>query len=73
MRERRIMISEHALIAATPGRLGVGIGLLTAERLRTPRRRTLGWTLLATGAVSTTPFVLRKVERELRGASAVMG
>jgi len=73
MPERRITIPEHALIAATRGRLGVGIGLLTAERLRTHRRGMLGWTLLATGAVSTLPLVLRKVERELRGASAVMG
>lgn len=73
MREHRITIPELALIAATRGMLGIGIGLLTAERLRTHTRHTVGWTLFAIGVASTIPLVLRQVlrERELRGASAV--
>jgi hypothetical protein len=75
MRERRITIPELALIATTRGMLGIGIGLLSAERLRPHPRRTLGWTLLAIGAVSTIPLVLRQVIRkcEQLAASAVMG
>lgn len=74
MREHRITFPELALIAATRGMLGIGIGLLTAERLRTRTRHTVGWTLFAIGAISTVPIVLRQVlrQRELRGASAVM-
>jgi len=75
MREHRITFPELALIAATRGMLGVGIGLLAAERLRTRTRYTVGWTLFAIGAISTIPIVLRQVmrQRELRGASAVTG
>jgi hypothetical protein len=75
MREHRITFPEIALIAATRGMLGVGIGLLTAERLRTRTRHTLGWTLFAIGAASTIPIVLRQVlrERALRGARVETG
>lgn len=68
MRERRITFPELALIAATRGMLGVGIGLLAAERLRTRTRHTVGWTLFALGAISTIPLVVRQVlrQRELR-------
>jgi hypothetical protein len=74
MREHRITIPELALIAATRAMLGVGIGLLAAERLRTHRRRTVGWTLFAIGVASTLPLALRQVlrQRALRGASAAM-
>jgi len=72
MREHRITTPELALIAATRGMLGIGIGLLTAERLRTHTRNTLGWALFAIGAASTIPLMVRQImrQRELRGASA---
>jgi hypothetical protein len=75
MREHRITFPELAAIAATRGMLGVGIGLLTAERLRTHTRHTVGWTLLMIGAISTIPLALRQIlrERELRGANSVLG
>jgi hypothetical protein len=43
-------------VAATRGMLGFGAGLLLAEHLPAARRRTVGWTLLAIGAVSTIPL-----------------
>jgi hypothetical protein len=61
MRDNRISFPEVALIAATRGMLGVGIGLLAAERLRTNTRHTVGWTLFAIGALSTIPIVVRQV------------
>jgi hypothetical protein len=36
--------------------LGAGIGLLLADRLSDDRRKAVGWTLLAVGAVSTIPL-----------------
>jgi hypothetical protein len=74
MREHRITTPEIALIAATRGMLGVGIGLLAAERLRTHTRHTVGWTLFAIGALSTIPIVLRRIlrQRDLRGARATV-
>ena len=59
MREHRVTVPELALIAGTRGMLGVGIGLLLSERLGSHRRRTVGWTLLAIGAISTIPLALR--------------
>jgi hypothetical protein len=79
MRENRITFPEIALIAATRGMLGVGIGLLTAERLRTRTRHTVGWTLFAIGALSTIPIVVRQImrqreyERHPRGPVTVAG
>jgi hypothetical protein len=56
MKDRIVSLPEIALIAATRGIAGAGVGLLLADRLDAPRRRTLGWTLLAVGALSTIPL-----------------
>ena len=59
MRELRISLPEIALIAATRGMLGVGIGLLIASRLRRKRRVAVGSTLAAVGALATIPLALQ--------------
>jgi hypothetical protein len=58
MRETRVSLPELAMIAATRGMLGVGVGLLIAERVGQERRRAVGATLLAIGALSTIPLAL---------------
>ena len=63
MREQSIKIPELAMIAATRGMLGVGIGLLISERLSRHRRSTVGWTLFVIGAVSTIPLAVRMFQR----------
>ena len=45
-----VAIPELALIAATRGMLGAGIGLLVADRIRRERRRAIGWTLCSSWA-----------------------
>jgi hypothetical protein len=50
-----LTIPEVAFIAATRGALGVGVGLLIAEKIRKPRRQTLGLSLLTLGLVATIP------------------
>ena len=58
MRERSLTIPEIALIGGTRVALGVGIGLLLADRLNDDQRHGAGWALLAIGALTTIPIVL---------------
>jgi len=57
MLERTVTLPQIATIAVTRAALGAGIGLLVAEHLPPGRRRTLGWALVAVGALSTVPLV----------------
>ena len=63
MRENTVTMPEVALISATRAMLGVGIGLLAAERMRTSTRQTVGWTLFAVGALTTIPIAVRQILR----------
>ena len=49
-------IPELILIAGTRVALGVGIGLLLADKLTDNGRRAAGWALVAVGAMSTVPI-----------------
>jgi hypothetical protein len=53
-----VTVPEVALVAATRGIAGAGLGLLAAGLLRPDTRRTLGWTLLSIGALSTIPIAM---------------
>ncbi|HEX3869681.1 MAG TPA: hypothetical protein VHV77_04510 [Pirellulales bacterium] len=53
---------ELGLIAATRAMLGVGIGLLVGEHLSDNHRKTLGWSLLLAGAISTIPLAIDVLE-----------
>ena len=67
MRKTQITLPELALIAATRGLLGAGIGLLLADRLSDVQRKAVGWSLLAIGALSTIPLaveVLSEIQPE---------
>jgi hypothetical protein len=65
MKNVDLTIPQLAIIAGTRGLLGSGIALLLAERIPQPRRRAIGWTLLAIGALSTIPLVA-KVRSRIR-------
>jgi hypothetical protein len=58
MKTYAVTVPEIAIVAATRGVAGAGIGLLVAGFLRPDTRRTLGWTLLAIGALSTIPIAM---------------
>jgi hypothetical protein len=58
MRETRITTPELALIAGTRAALGIGIGLLLANRLTDQERRGVGWTLFLVGALTTIPLAI---------------
>jgi uncharacterized membrane protein YfcA len=56
MRETHLTLPELALVAATRGMLGFGLGLLLADRLPPDQRRAVGWTLVAIGVLTTFPL-----------------
>ena len=59
MRQTQLTIPEVAFIAGTRGALGAGLGLLLSGRMGQPRRRAIGWALLAIGALTTIPAAKR--------------
>jgi hypothetical protein len=58
MKTYAVTVPEVAIVAVTRGVAGAGIGLLVADFLRPDTRRTLGWTLLAIGALTTIPIAM---------------
>ena len=58
MKETRITTPELALIAGTRAALGIGLGLLLADRLSAPARRGAGWALFLVGALTTIPLAI---------------
>jgi hypothetical protein len=63
MKARVVTLPELAVIAATRGILGAGIGLLTAGRLNSVQRRRMGLILTAVGIASTIPLARRVIGR----------
>jgi hypothetical protein len=58
MTERALTIPELVLIAVTRVALGVGIGLLIADKVTDHERRAAGWALLGVGALCTVPLAM---------------
>jgi hypothetical protein len=58
MRERGLTIPEIMFIGGTRVALGVGVGLLLAEKFNKDERKGAGWALLAVGALTTVPIVM---------------
>jgi hypothetical protein len=71
MREARTPLPLVFAIAATRGLLGVGIGLLMSERIGIKRRREIGGTLAAIGALSTIPLAIALFRRRRAMAPTV--
>ena len=57
MKISELTLPEVALIAATRGMLGAGLGLLLAGRLSDQRRRKAGCWLLTLGVLTTAPLL----------------
>ena len=58
MRSTELTLPELALVAATRGMLGAGVGLLVADKLTPETRRAVGRTLFLIGLVSSLPLAL---------------
>jgi hypothetical protein len=59
MMQRVVTVPDMILIAGTRVALGVGIGLLLSRKLREGVREGAGWALLAIGALTTIPLVMK--------------
>ncbi|HTQ76698.1 MAG TPA: hypothetical protein VMI15_01620 [Burkholderiales bacterium] len=58
MKIYNVTVPEIGIVAATRGMAGAGAGLLIANYLRPDTRRTVGWTLLTIGALTTIPIAM---------------
>ena len=58
MRSTELTLPELALVAATRGMLGAGLGLLVADKLTPETRRAVGRTLFLIGLVSSLPLAM---------------
>jgi hypothetical protein len=57
MTDRTLTIPDIILIAGTRVALGIGVGLLIADRLDRDARKAVGVALVAVGALTTIPIV----------------
>ena len=78
MKTYAVTVPEIAIVGATRGVAGVGIGLLVAGLLRRDTRQTLGWTLLTLGALSTIPIAMalfgkREIKEESKEETKALG
>jgi hypothetical protein len=53
-----LQLPELALVAATRGMLGAGLGLLLADKLSAEQRKSVGWTLVGVGVLTTIPLAM---------------
>jgi hypothetical protein len=56
MIETNLDLPELAIVVGTRAVLGVGLGLLLADRLPEAQRKAVGWSLVVMGAVITIPL-----------------
>ena len=72
MRTVTLPLPIFGFVVATRAALGVGLGLILAEKIPAEKRRIVGPALVAFGAATTVP-ALRWVFRSLRDAPPVAG
>ena len=72
MRTISLRVPEIGFIAGTRAAFGAGLGLLLADRLNRRQRRKVGRMLVAIGAVTTVPVVVKLIRKttESLGAAA---
>ena len=59
MKTYDVSLPQIAFVAGTRGLGGAGVALLLSPYLKPETRRTVGWTLLGIGLLTTIPIALR--------------
>lgn len=73
MKERLLTMPELILIAGTRVALGVGIGLLLADKLTDNERRAAGWALVGVGALTTVPLAMNVLGKAVTPEHGLIG
>lgn len=68
MKKRALSVPEIGAIGVTRGLLGLGAGLLLADRLPAGTRRNLGKILVLVGLVTTPPILLALMKKPAAAA-----
>lgn len=63
MSARIVTLPELGMISGSRAAIGLGAGLLLADRLNDDQRRAAGWTLLIVGAAITIPLFAQVMSR----------
>jgi len=58
MKHASLTLPEILAVAGTRAAGGAGLALLLGDRLKPEQRRTVGWTLLAIGLLTTIPLAI---------------
>jgi hypothetical protein len=58
MKPVTLTVPELGLVVGTRAALGAGLALLLGDRLNPEQRRSVGWTLVAVGVVTTVPLLM---------------
>ncbi len=58
MKKVEVSLPNLALIVGTRAMFGAGLALLLADKLSENQRKTVGWTLALTGAITTIPLAI---------------
>ncbi len=69
MRKAQLSLGTIGLIAGTRVMLGIGLGIMLAEKFNKRQRHAVGWTLFLVGAGTTVPLamhVLCRREEEIK-------
>jgi hypothetical protein len=72
MIEAHLDLPELAILVGTRAVLGVGLGLLLADRLPQSQRKAVGWSLVLMGAVITVPLAF-EVFSKLQDSTPAVG
>jgi hypothetical protein len=55
-KKANVSLPELAMLAASRAMTGMGLGMMIAQRIAPEKRKVIGWTLFAVGALSTIPL-----------------
>ena len=69
MKERSLTIPEIIMIGGTRVALGLGAGLIIADKLNDSKRKGAGWALFAVGVLTTIPILLNVFGQKTPGAA----
>ena len=70
MRRISLRVPEIGFIAGTRAAFGAGLGLLLADKLNRRQRRKVGRLLVAIGAVTTVPVVVKLIRKAKESLAA---